>query len=384
ERSDDENFAIAKSVGTLAFEPGKSYRLIDKTSVENLNGRFYYRLRRTKSIQWAWNYSKVAHIDLAMKHQYIGSATAVMSDNSHVLITWDYDEGNVLSDNSDILLKRTNEMRGTSETYAIPRDSIDVGHYTELLMTTCDVYSYMIYMKPGNSNYKQQEALKISSTEKLYTAEMGKVIALNASKGYFSDRIALEWETDGKTVDVFSIRARKYQSNDPFKQIDQLSGNIASVKYQYSDTKSIPGVIYEYQVVSIASCGDENRMIESDTEIGFRTPTGDIYGRITYENGQAVKDAEVRAEMTDGLNNVGKSYWFNGNHSLVVLNNTLLSGQEEVVTLQAWIKAEGNDGSILKKDGMFDLQIADGRVVFEAGSQTITSKVAISEFQQSS
>ena len=378
QRSEDTNFSTYKSIGTVPFDGAKSYKITDNSSKENLNGEYFYRLRRTKSSVWDWNYMIKTSTRLAMSHKYIASATASMVGRNGVYITWTYDGGNIWSDNTDVMLRRTNEMKGTSEVYMIPRDSVTLGHYTDYLMTTCDVYSYMIYLKPGNTSYQQQEALKVISSENLYTLEMGKVVSINASKGYFSDRVELDWTTDGKSIDAFSIRSRRYNSGDSFKQIEQLSGNVASTHYQYSDTKSVPGVIYEYQIVAIATCGGENRMLESATALGFRTPTGDIYGRVTFEDGQAVENVEVRAEGSDV---VGRNYHFTFGDDLTVDNTSLLDNVKEA-TLQAWVQIDAN-GTIVKKPGMYELVVENGNPVFKVGSQKLVSKTNLFELEES-
>ena len=136
---------------------------------------------------------------------------------------------------------------------------------------------------------------------------MGKVTSFVTSKGYYSDHVELEWTCDQNPIEVFAIRAREYGTGNDFRQIDQVQASQSSTYYTYSDTKSIPGVVYEYEIVAIASCG--NQPVSSPYEhheIGFRTPTGDIYGRVTFESGQAVPDVEVRAEVSEGSGITGK------------------------------------------------------------------------------
>ena len=49
---------------------------------------------------------------------------------------------------------------------------------------------------------------------------------------------------------------------------------------------AIPGIVYDYRIKGQVMCS--GNLLESDeelTDVGFRTPTGDIYGRVTFENG---------------------------------------------------------------------------------------------------
>ncbi len=388
QRSDNKDFNNALSIGEVEFKRDKlNYEFLDKTSEENLNGTYYYRVRRTKFTGWNWGYVRDTNLEVSMKHRFVKSAEATVIDGSRVKITWEYDNGEVWSEKSNIILTLTNESKATVTTVTVPADSIDGRSYTDKLLTTCDVYSYKIHVKPANSKYKEQEPIKVESEGPIYTVNMGTIQTVDASKGYYSDQVELEWATDGNPVDVFSIRAREYKSGAEFKQIDQVGGNVASDSYQYSDKKAIPGVIYEYQVVAITSCGGENVMKASPTVIGFRTPTGNIYGRVTYENGQAVQGAEVRAEISEGAGIKGKSYRFDGNSALTVTNNSLLEENTEAITLQAWVKTANESGTIVDKSSMYSLRIEEGKALFSVqGNGTeykVSSKKKLSDYRES-
>ncbi len=382
QRSEDPEFTSTSSVGSLAYKGAGNYVVIDKTSELNLNGTYYYRLRRTKATQWQWNYVRKAEVNLNMKHRFADQATARITDDQKVEISWTYDGGVVWSENSSVMLTRNNADRGTSITYAISTGEIkttDNVHftYTESLPTTCEEYEYKIYVKPGNSRYPTQEGILVNSNEPLYTTEICTILSTEASKGYYSEYVEVKWTTDGKAVDMFSIASRPYGSNDKFEQIDQVEGSSAITSYQYSDRKSVPGIIYEYRISSVVTCGPENTVTEGTPAIGFRTPTGDIYGRITFENGQAVSNVEVRAEATDGSGVTGRSYHFENGQTLTVDNTKLLQNDTEAVTLQAW--ATCNNGTLLTKAGMYTLAIDGGQAKFTAGTQTITSKSKLAD-----
>ncbi len=377
QRSKDEKFATVETVGTLAFEGAKSYTLTDDVSEKNLNGKYYYRLRRTNASAWNWSYVKTTSIDLSMKHKGVATARGENTEDGQVKLTWTYDNGNIWSDNSSVMVVRTNTNKGTSTTYAIA-DDMGVTSYTETLPTTCDVYSYTIYVQPGNSVYSTQSPVEVKSNGNLYSSEMGYIKTVTASKGYYSDRVSLEWEIEGGSVDQFSIRAREYGSNGDWKQIEQIEANVASTSYQYSDTKAVPGVIYEYQIVAVKNCGGGNDQIPYEGEIiGFRTPTGDIYGRVTFENGQAVAGVEVRAEMAEGEGIAGKAYVVDGNDYLTIDNARLLQEATAAVTLEAWIRPEAA-GTIIKKAGMYELLYKGGKIAFKVGTQEVTSASSLS------
>lgn len=305
-----------------------------------------------------------------------------MINDGSVRIKWKWNNGNTISDGTKVMLTRTNESTGMNYTYEIPADSVANCRYEEKLPTSCDVYSYSIYVVPGSTEFKQQDAIKVNPIDNkaLYVQEVGQVLSFNASKGYFSSHVELEWTSDGLPIEFFAIKAREYGTDDEFRQIDKVEANVASTQYSYSDTKSVPGLVYEYKIVAVTNCGGETTELEYPTnEIGFRTPTGDIYGRVTFENGQAVPDVEVRAEATDGTGVSGKAYSFSGFDKLQVANTKLLSNATAEATFEAWFKpdsasASNSDGTLIEKGNMYALKYTDNKLTFKVGTQEVSTE----------
>lgn len=305
-----------------------------------------------------------------------------MINDRSVRIKWNWDDGKLVTSGTKVMLTRTNESSGINYTHEIPADSVANCRYEEKLPTSCDVYSYSIYVVPGSTEFKTQDAVNVSpiDNQTLYVQEVGQVLSFNASKGYFSSHVELEWTSDGLPIDVFTIMAREYGTDDEFRQIDKVEANVASTQYSYSDTKSVPGLVYEYKIVAVTKCGDDNMKLEyPGNEIGFRTPTGDIYGRVTFENGQAVPDVEVRAEATDGTGVSGKAYSFSGFDSLQVANTKLLSNATAEATFEAWFKpgsasASNSDGTLIEKGNMYALKYTGNKLTFKVGTQEVSTE----------
>ena len=386
QRSDKPNFENPVNIGSVLYEKNKTnYEYINDAVDENLNGTFYYRLRRSQPSQWNWGYVRESSVPVKMIHMEIDTATAVIGEDQRVHIQWKYKpEGNVKSTNTQIILREIRKETGKETDYALTDEEMEKQACSVSLPSTCDIYSYQIFVKPGSDKYNTQRPKTVGSEKELYTENMGEITKVNASKGYYSDHIALEWETDGKTIEVFSIQSRIYGSGNEFKQIDQMPGNAVSTIYQYSDIKSVPGILYEYRIVAITNCGNGAQGKESDTFVGFRTPTGDIYGRITFENGQAVNDVEVRAEVSEGAGITGKSYHFNAMDNLSVTNTDLLKTNTDSITLQAWVNTTVKKGNIISKANMYELRIEDGKPMFIVGTATLTSQNSLEFYTESS
>jgi hypothetical protein len=385
QRADNSGFNNAVSIATIPFTDAESYNYIDETSEENLNGEYFYRIRRTKTAaQWNWEVAKTASVVKAMAHKYIESATARLSKKNIARITWKYDNGNVWTNGASVRIERYNQTNGAAkETIIVPEDSLANQSYSEELFLMCNKFNYRVYVKPGNTNYSTQDAVSADGDD-ITPVETGNILSLKASKGYFSDRTELSWETDGLPIDFFAIKSRIYKSGNDFKQIDQVQGSDGSKLYQYNDEVCNPGQIYEYQIVGIVQCAD--KVVNTDTlyTFGFRTPTGDIYGRVTFDNGQAEEGVQVILESSDGV--VGKSMLLATDKVATIDNNALLETNTDSITIQAWVSPNSVVGNqnIFTKPGMYELGISDDHIYFNAGTDNLSSSTTVSSYTTSS
>ncbi|MGM9804814.1 MAG: LamG-like jellyroll fold domain-containing protein [Muribaculaceae bacterium] len=386
-RAEDADFSNPTLIATISYDKSKtSYTYTDDVSKKKFEGTYYYRIRRTKSESyWGWDKYMQTSVPVITRHKYIATSLAQMVDATNARITWTYNsDGNVWSSGTQVQITRLNETTGTSFTFSVPEDSVANCSYTEKLKTSCDVYSYQIAVIPGSNEFSQQGMQQVATKDDqaIFIAEVGEVTSVIASKGYYSDHVEIEWTCNEYPIDVFSIRVREYGTDEEFRQIDQVQANLASREYSYTDIKSIPGVIYEYQILAVTKCGTQTVSKPfSKNEIGFRTPTGDIYGRVTFESGQAVPDVEVRAEVSDGTGITGKAYRLGGSDKLVVDNGEVMK-DATIATIEAWVKPEG-DGVIVKKPDMYTLEYKDDHFTFTVGSQAVTTGDKVSKYTKS-
>lgn len=212
---------------------------------------------------------------------------------------------------------------------------------------------------------------------------IGDLVKFTAGKGYYSDRVELAWSSKGN-FERFVINRKEHGAPDTdYKQIAVTEGNEAQNDYYYNDVNAIPGVVYDYRIKGQVMCS--GKLLESDevlADVGFRTPTGDVYGRVTFESGQAVSGAKVSAEATEGSGVPGKSYVFTGASNLTVDNDQLLNDATQAVTLQAWVRA-AKEGTIIEKPGMYKLAYNGKKIEFTAGSQTLKTPKKLSDYASS-
>ncbi|MCF0183149.1 MAG: hypothetical protein HUK01_02285, partial [Bacteroidaceae bacterium] len=382
ERDDNKDFTHPSTVCQKPFSVGETqYSYTQDISDLNLNGTQYYRLRRTAVSNWGWAdaVTRKAQVDIATEHRFVANPKATMYHyNTEVTITWDW-TGSIWSKNSKLTIVRTNEMRGTIATINVPAEDIEKQRYIDKLPTTCDIYSYKMYVTPGSSSYAAQEEVAVAETNgKLYCASMGKILSLETSKGYYGDRTILKWTTDENPIESFAIMSREHGSEASFNQIGQLAASAGSTNYTFKDDMCVPGVIYDYQVLAITTCGGEAQSQKSATVLGFSGATGTVNGRITYGSGQAVKDVVVRAVPEESDMTQNMAYYSNGATTnagilayLEVKDGSLMKNATNSATIQVWAKIE-DEGELVTKPGMFTLAANDyGKAVLTAGSDTL-------------
>ncbi|MDR1342524.1 MAG: T9SS type A sorting domain-containing protein [Prevotellaceae bacterium] len=375
QRSTDAGFSTFVTVGTLDYSPAKgTYTLTDPTGEDNLNCPVYYRIRRTKATGWNWSFCKATEIVKSMSHVGVvaGSVRAGIDDDNMATVTWQFNSGNVTSSNSQIVIERVNLVTQQRDKISLPYAKSTTS-YEEELTAMCQEFMYNVHVVPGNAKYPAQDpvASQLSDPDRrIIPLRLGNVPAISASKGYFSDRVELEWELADGAVETFAITRRQYGATDDFKQIDTKASYEASKIYTYSDATGIPGQLYEYRITGLTSCADGVHETYSPPAVGFRTPTGDIYGRVTFESGQAVENVEINVVTEESIRS--RSLAFADGATASVSSKEFLKNNTAAVTLQAWIAPEATGGlqKIISKNGLYELGIDANKFYFKAGNAT--------------
>lgn len=132
------------------------------------------------------------------------------------------------------------------------------------------------------------------------------------SKGYYGDRVQLDWSIGENIEDIENIliyrrpytatvSAEYFQlDNDGTTIVHESFGKpivtLSNDVYTYSDT-AIEGVLlYEYLVYAKGVSVIANRYTNYITGIGYRNPTAVVTGNVSFSGDSPVKDVIVRAE----------------------------------------------------------------------------------------
>ena len=342
EASPDADFskpANIRQVGSVAFKIGiVSYSLPDNVAEYSNNKNMYYRIRRTKlanTLEWNLKQTTSTALEL-IKHANISDCKAEL-DNTGVkaIITWTANAAYWSPQTKMLIDKRNTQTGATLETFELDKDKWLTGKYEDSDIAACIQYEYRLQVKPGSSIFTTGAYQKANG--EVFISEIGKLKSISASKGYYPERVSLVWEAEGK-FDQFVIRRVVYGEKTDTVQIGLVDASSSNL-YTYDDTKGIAGTYYTYLVHGLINCGGKNsRTNETLSDIGFRNPQGNIYGSVTYENGQAVENVEIRLEQDGNSITSGQSMHLQGSGSLKVdkLNSEFINGNE--FAFQAWIK----------------------------------------------
>lgn len=371
-----------QNISYLAGRTAYSYEF-DVPLGKSYNYEFTIRRLHTKNYA-AWNnmYSKRTSLSASAKHNNVtaGSVHAVLDEEAKTAtITWQTD-GDIWSSGTKAVLTRINVTTNTTDDIELSKEEFLSGRYVDDMIMVCNEYRYRLTVKPAEA---YGTLPTVAAPESIMPTSIGNLVTFTAGKGYYSDRVELAWSSKGN-FERFVINRKEHGAPDTdYKQIAVTEGNEAQNDYYYNDVNAVPGIVYDYRIKGQVMCS--GNLLESDevlTDVDFRTPTGDIYGRVTFESGQAVSGAKVSAEATEGSGVPGKSYVFTGASKLTVDNDSLLKDATQAATLQAWVRPV-KEGTIIEKSGMYKLAYNDKKIEFTAGSQTLKTPKKLSEYVSS-
>lgn len=168
------------------------------------------------------------------------------------------------------------------------------------------------------------------------------------SKGYFSEKIQLNWtlQANAARVDQIKVYRRLFltgNTNDVDNYV--VIATLPSDSYSYEDANTQGGVLYEYKVEAVGVSSIPKKYVTYITGVGYRNPTGVVTGNVSFDGGSPVKDVVVRADPQGADLSFGSSLLFTdvSQLSLALRNKEL----KDAITLQAWVKLQVNTSASL-------------------------------------
>lgn len=359
------------------YSPSATSVTYEDKSFEEVNAitdTYTYRVKRkTSDSNWGTNMYASKSIAISTEHMDINPLSLDIKYDpvsNSATITWDVASATLWSRGSKFVITRYNRTANTREEIILQKDDLLKKEYVDNMINMCNRYYYTLAVIPGGY-YLVSNAAK---TDDILPTEIGKVNSFTASKGYFSERVELRWEATG-ACDKFVVQRKEHGAPDEsYLQILVMDGSSSVSKYNTEDRNGLPGLMYDYRVFGVVNCTDSLLESNKRADVGFRTPTGDIYGRITFENGQSVENVEVNVTTEVGI--TGKSLKFDTGEVAYLNDKDFLKNNNDSITIQAWISPENyatGKSKIVSKDGMYELGIENDLFYFKAGTAILTT-----------
>lgn len=217
-----------------------------------------------------------------------------------------------------------------------------VRSFEDLNATMCTDYRYQVEPYNTCGAVNAQSSISNTSTiplnfDNIFTyQEGGKTESFfDASKGYFNNKILLEWEVNPeKLSDVNTFEIYRRKQGLTYTLLASLDNRNATL---FEDETAEANVLYEYLIRTLGNCVDDVTISDSLEALGFRYNTGLVSGKVTFEGGNAVKGVEVTVE-TDEVS-FSKSLGFDGVNDYLV--STELSDENVLSTslsFDAWVR----------------------------------------------
>ena len=196
--------------------------------------------------------------------------------------------------------------------------------------------------------------------------------SLLASKGYFPDRVELNWSliNNANSINQFKLfRKIAGTTNDSILIQSPNSGNNI-----HNDFLADAGVLYKYTIIAEMQCEATTLYSNAVSSIGFRSPIGTIAGQVSYSGGVAVEHVKISAETSTSAQ--GNSLLFDGTQSLQVQNNSnmdLTAG----LSLELWINpsSHATNFSLVEKANSYSLKHVNSTYEFEVFTSPTNSQV---------
>ena len=222
-------------VDSVAYDRNKTAYTYSFVVPEGTVTSYNYNINRFNS--WYSNYYQTASVSVNLVHYKPVSATVTLSqDQRSTVISWTK-SGVIWSTGSSFVLTRQNLTTGASDAITLTETDFNRGTYSDNLVQMCNRYQYRLQVFP-NENWAYIPPI---NTSDVTPAVIGDLTTLTVSKGYFSNKIELNWATTSGSFEKFAINRKEYGQLDSFyKQILSVDGSPVLSTYKAEDVNSVP------------------------------------------------------------------------------------------------------------------------------------------------
>lgn len=248
-------------------------------------------------------------------------------------------------------IERSQVGGGGSSFFDISKDSLG---YTDNSLIQCQTYEYRL----RSFNDCSPDGVQCDSIPRIklvpnLSNTFSPATSLQASKGYFSNRVELAWTVNNNTnfINGFKIYRKRLGSSEDSTVVATLN----SGSNFFIDNFVEASILYQYFIVAESQCEITTLYSNVATSIGFRNSIGIITGNVSYGGGIAVEGVRVIAESTSGIS--GNSIQLDGSSSLMINDAASLDVSNQLL-LETWIKPSSyaNGFTVIAKAGSYSLK----------------------------
>ena len=254
--------------------------------------------------------------------------TSINASNTGIVVRWNDNS----TDENAFIVERSLQGGGASTLFTVSaNDTV----YTDLDASKCVNYIYNV--RARNNCQPGGIPAAVSSSNKMFpdlsASFNGTTYKLKCSKGYFPNMIQLEWSTiNVDVINQYRIYRKIYGSSS-----DSVIVGTANIGEGYfADNSVASGVLYKYTLIGVLTCAGTTRYSNISEDVGFRSASGTVSGRISYQGGFALKAAKVMVAPAS-TSFLGASILLSGSGQLSVPASGRLSFTNGITT-ENWFK----------------------------------------------
>jgi len=246
-----------------------------------------------------------------------------------------------------------------------------VTYYSDKNVSSCVTYDYKVFAANNcavDGVPSNMVSIRINpDLTNTFTADKRVV----CSKGYYPDKIVLNWDYNNSAIiERIKIYRKEYGTSDQPKLVATIDPTTT-----YEDYSAEPGIYYEYTVVGELGCeNDVIRSVENvySKDVGFRVLYGTVSGNVSYKGGNSVEGVQIIAETDDVFGNYGLQFTADNSNIRIPNSSTDFDFSNEF-TFQAWIRPTVNDNrTLFQKGNQYKVEHSQNQITFTAGSQNLT------------
>lgn len=328
--------------------------------------RLFKNADGTKELRYKEN---TVNLGVNSNHYYASKPEIVTTPSgAQIKVRWDIN-GGVWSTNTKCYLVRQDVNSGSNTEIELSKTKFLAGTYTDADVINLHTYRYNIVVEPGG-DYERRLS---ESSNTAIPYRPGTKISIQASQGEFADKVNVKWAA--RDFSVYSIERRRMDDDtDEFAEVARVdNATSSSSNNNFVDELTLPGVIYQYRVIC-KNIGQQGEVLQTDTltDYGFRKTSGDINGRVVFEDGSAVNGADVRITAYDEVKQYSLRFDRKLDAPAVLNSDSIMTGAEEF-TLQAMV-CPYSAGTVIYKKGVFGLGVTTDSTMF-----MVRGKVSIND-----